>query len=157
MKHGTLIIVLFSLFSVSLVAQGFQLNSIKTPGSKSMNSIKNILLGENVIGPRKVVFVGDLVFCKTESGENSKEVDLLDALYSGRIYYEGMEEPFVFENKTPEEIRQLEIIIFPRFLEMPYKLFLDLDVVVNSKEIGNKMSNDAGEYNCRGVINLIAI
>jgi len=80
------------------------------------------------------------------SGGGIGSFDRLLTLFSGRIYSPGISEPFIFENKTPEELVQMEVTMFPDFLELPYTLFLDLTVQVSSHPKSADVSDDAGEY-----------
>lgn len=128
--------------------QVFHMQKVNTPGTKSEGVIKGYVLGENLIYPMKVKFVGDkeeMSFKKKEAGRQS--FDKTPTLYSGRIYSPGIIEPFVFENKTPEELVFMEIMVFPSILGAPYSLFIDMKVVTETKKVENKsLSDDAGTY-----------
>lgn len=145
------------------LSQSIILQNIKTPGETSQGSVKGAILGENIIGPRKVLFLGEqMVLQKEEERKSSfgfgvSKVDKLPTLYSGKISSPGIIEPFVFENKTPEELVLLEIIVFPTILEQPYTLYIDLTVLTSTKPISAPESDDAGEYTARLSITLTEI
>lgn len=145
------------------LSQSIILQNIKTPGETSRGAIKGAVLGENMIGPRKVLFLGEqMVLQKEEVGKNSfglsaSKVDKLPTFYSGKIFSPGIIEPFVFENKTPEELILLEIIFYPTILEQPYTLYIDLTVLTSTKPISAPESDDAGEYTARLSITLTEI
>ena len=130
--------------------------------------INGAILGENLIGPRKVIFSGNQMTLERRAGENrissfgfaSSKNDRLPTLYSGKIFSEGIIEPFVFENKTPEELIAMEVLVFPKFLEHPYTLFINILVSVPIKEPSfnsDHHSYDAGEYKADLVVEIIGI
>ncbi len=146
-------IVLFLVILIFSVS-GFS-EEITIPGGSKSIIRTGLVLGENLIGPRKVVFSGmgpGIVvpaLSKEEtnsSGNATGSFDRLLTLFSGKIYSPGISEPFIFENKTPEEFVQMETIMFPDYLEQPYTLFLNLTVQVASHPKNADVSDDAGEY-----------
>ena len=130
--------------------------------------INGVMLGENLIGPRKIVFSGNQMTLKREDegnkipkfGYTSSKIDRLETLYSGKIFSEGIIEPFVFENKTPEEIIAMEVLVFPKFLEHPYSLFIDLLILVPTKQPSLNLDHQsyyAGKYRANLVVEIIGI
>jgi len=149
------------IFSVS----GFS-NQITKPGGSGNIIRTGLVLGENLIGPRKVVFSGIgpgiivPALSKEEtnsSGNGIGSFDRLLTLFSGKIYSPGISEPFIFENKTPEELVKMEVTMFPDVLELPYTLFLDLTVQVSSHPKNADVSDDAGEYSTLITVTLIQL
>ncbi len=130
--------------------QELKLTNVNAPGGKSEGVIR-ALIGQNLFGPKKVKFFGipdEMVFQRNEkqkSGRGLISYDKLSTLYSGKIYSSGIVEPYIFENKTPEELVSLEIIVFPKMQGVPYFLYLDLKVQAMTKTIGS-LSDDAGVY-----------
>jgi hypothetical protein len=153
MRRNLFFLFLFlPLFSFS---QGFVLPSIAIPGQISEGEIKSVVLKENLLGPKRLVFFADY-FQKEETSANCLDcgVDKLEVKYSGRIFSPGILEPFIFEDKSPEELRLIESLIFPLILEQPYTLYLDLSVRVMSNPISIDKSADAGVYNSKFVCKL---
>lgn len=149
-------------------SQDVVLENISIPGTKSVGIINGAILAENLIGPRKVIFEKDpnnMILQKAEEiksfrfVEGSLNMDKLTTLYSGRIFSPGILEPFIFENKTPEELSVIEVIVYPIHLEQPYTLFIDLKVQTSSKPVikDQNDSDDAGIYNAKINISLIEI
>jgi hypothetical protein len=165
MKKWLLFLVLIPLICSS---QDIVLKNINIPGAISVGVINGAVLSENLIGPRKVIFEKDpnkMIFQKTEErksfrfGEGSSVSDKLTTLYSGKIFSPGILEPFIFENKTPEELSTIEVTVYPTHLEQPYTLFIDLKVQTSSKPVikNQNDSDDAGTYNAKINISLIEI
>ncbi len=149
-------------------SQDIILKNISIPGTISVGIINGAILAENLIGPRKVIFEKDpnnMILQKTEDkksfrfGEGSSNMDKLTTFYSGRIFSPGILEPFIFENKTPEELSIIEVVVYPIHLEQPYTLFIDLKVQTSSKPVTKDQtdSNDAGIYSAKINISLIEI
>lgn len=161
MKKWLLFLVLMPFICSS---QDIVLKNISIPGATSMGIINGVVLGENLTGPIKVIFEKDpdkMVFQKTEERksfrfrEGSTNLDKLTTLYSGKIFSPGILEPFIFENKTPEELSIMEVTVYPEHLEQPYTLFIDLKVQISSNPTTKNQtdSDDAGTYNAK--INII--
>jgi hypothetical protein len=165
MKKIRLLLFLVLLAPIIGFSQNIVLPNINVPGGISVGAISGAILSENLIGPRKILFFGDQsVLRKEEFGKKSLEfgfstpnIDRLATRYSGKIFSPGIIEPFVFENKTPEELSLMEIVVFPRILEQPYTLFIDLAVQASSKPVQNNQSDDAGIYTAKINISLIKI
>lgn len=130
--------------------------------------INGVVLGENLIGPRKIVFSGNEMTLErrervniiSEFGFSSSKTDRLETMYSGKIFSEGIIEPFVFENKTPEELIAMEVLVFPKFLEHPYTLFISILVsvpILQPSFNSDYHSYDAGEYRADLVVEIIGI
>jgi len=149
-------VFLLLVFPFSLFAQEqINLGDINKPGDEVISEKTGIVLAENLFGLYKVVFSGNApgialpVLSKEEiedSGSSIGSFDSLVTLYSGKIYSPNMLEPFVFEDKTAEELVLMEIPIFPAILEQPFNLYMDLKVHIASKPINDKLSDDAGNY-----------
>lgn len=133
-------------------SQGFVLPNITIPGQTSEGEIKSVVLKENILGPKRLVFFADY-FQKKETGFNCLDCgfDKLEVKYSGRIFSPGILEPFIFQDKSPEELRLIEYLAFPLILEQPYTLYLDLFIRVTSSPISKDKSSDAGVYNSKFV------
>lgn len=165
MRRISLLLFLVLLAPIISFSQNMILPNISVPGGISTGVISGAILSENLIGPRKVLFFGDQsVLQKEESGKKSLEfgfgipgIDRLATRYSGKIFSPGIIEPFVFENKTSEELSLMEITVFPKILEQPYTLFIDLAVQVSSKLVQDNQSDDAGIYTAKINIRLIKI
>ncbi len=163
-----LLFVFVLLIPILCLSQEVVLKNINIPGDKSLGVINGAILSENLIGPRKVIFEknpNQMVLQKIEErksfrfGLESSDMDKLSTLYSGKIFSPGITEPFIFENKTPEELSVLEVVVFPVILEQPYTLYIDLKVQVSSKTVSvNQIdSDDAGTYNAKITIYLTEI
>jgi len=146
------IVLIFVILVFS--ALGFS-NQITMPGGSGNIIRTGLVLGENLIGPCIVTFSGTApgssipVLSREETNSSGSKIgsyDKLLSLFSGRIYSPGISEPFVFENKTPEELDQMEVTMFPDFPLQHYTLFLDLTVQVTSHLKNADVSDDAGEY-----------
>ncbi|MBD3282128.1 MAG: hypothetical protein GF387_00775 [Candidatus Portnoybacteria bacterium] len=154
MKTKIFLVFFLSIFFALGFSDDVQLNNIQVPGGESNSKMVGILLGENIIGPCKVLFSGRapgtnipvLSREETVSSGGTGSFDRLETLYSGKIYSEDLSEPLMFENKTPEELIQMEIPIFPKFLQKPYNLFLDLEIHAKSDSKESDISDDAGTY-----------
>jgi len=165
MKRLKMLFFLAFLIPLFCSAQNIILPNINIPGSSSVGAISGAVLGENLIGPRQVIFLQDqMILQKNEIGKKSSgrsvaalNIDKLPTLYSGRIFSPGILEPFVFVNKTPEELALIKVVVFPLRLEIPYTLYLDLEVKTSSKPVSANQSDDAGMYNAKIIINLIKI
>lgn len=158
MKVFTNILVFTVLiFSVTAHAQKLvEINKINKPGQSRVGTANNIVLGKNVIGPCKVTFSGIApgssvpILSRGEKdayGGNIGSYDKLVTLFSGEIRSPGVAVPFKFKNITPAEFIQMEVNVHPRSLEQPYNIYLDLKVQIISHSVGDKLSDDAGEYN----------
>lgn len=157
MKNKFIILIVLLLPFVCF-SQEVILNKIEILGGTSITHQNNLLLSENTLGPIKVEFLGGVEMVRQEQGQSKeKNEDRLKILFSGRIHSEMVVEPFIFTNKTTEELIQLQILIFPNHLQQPYDLYLDLEMSVTSKQIGEKNSSDAGEYNSILRVNLTKI
>lgn len=160
-------IFLILLLPIISQAQDIRLSDIPKPGEIGNAFRIGIVLGENLLGPYKVVFSGNApgdvipTLSREETGLSGAGIgsfDKLATLYSGKIYSPtNMSEPFIFENKTPEQLIQMEIPIFPTILEQPYTLYLDITVQASTKPIIDKFSDDAGEYVATLTISLIKL
>ncbi len=158
-------VLIFLIFCMPFISfsQDVVLQNIATPGGTSMSTINGAILGENLIGPRRVLFSGDYLQ-KEQSNKSSinfgiqvPNIDKLTTFYSGRIFSPGIIEPFVFENLTPEQLVNLEITVFPVHLEQLYSLYVDLVISVTSKTISSKQLDEAGHYKARISISLLKI
>ena len=146
--------------------QDIILPNISLPGGVSVGAINGAVLGENLIGPRKILFSANKLQ-KEEVGKKisgfgvaTTNVDQLSTLYSGKIFSPGVDNVFVFENKTSEELSLLEVTLFPKILELPYTLFIDLVIRTTSKPISAnplEKSDDAGKYAAKILISLMEI
>ena len=144
------------IFSVTAHAQELvEINKINKPGQSGIGTTNNIVLSENVVGPCKVTFSGVApgsstpVLSREEkdvSGGGIGSYDKLATLFSGKIYSPGVKEPFEFKDITPFEFIQMVVDVHPHSLEHPYNLYLDLEVRIISHSVGDKLSDDAGEY-----------
>ena len=144
--------LLFLLVSHYCYSQNAVLPSIAIPGSTSIGGIKGAVLGENLFGPRKILFSGNLMNLErveTGSGKVALGKDKLTTLYSGRIFSPGIMEPFIFTDKTPEELVLIQGLVFPLMLEQPYTLYIDLEVKTSTKPTSASLSDDAGIYNAQ--------
>lgn len=139
------------------------LPSIAVPGSTSIGVFNGVILGQNLMGPRRISFSGNQMNLerketgRTTSGSSTTRAstDKLTTLFSGRIFSPGLSEYFKFENKTQEELTLIEVRVFPIRLEQPYTLCLDLKVQVSTKPISVNQSDDAGVYTGNLNVNLI--
>ena len=162
-KHLFLVPGILALVLTGFPQQEIKLSGIQKPGGSGFSDIRGIVLAENLLGPRKLVFSGNApgsalpVISKEELGPSGGKgsFDKLAVQFSGKIYSPNMAEPVIFENKTPEELVRLEFPILPIALDQPYMLFIDLSINVISKPIGMTLSDDAGTY--RAVLNVILI
>lgn len=161
-----LLLVLIAPFFCN--AQNLVLPNISIPGGIRIGAMNGAVLGENLIGPRKILFSGNqLILQREETGNKptgfgvaAPNIDKLPTLYSGRIFSEGIIEPYVFTNKTPEELVLIEVTVFPKILEQPYTLFIDLVVQTSSKPVQASQTNqsdDAGEYKAKILVSIIEI
>lgn len=162
MKRKLLMFLVF-LVPIFCLAQDIILPNISTPSGFSIGTMNGVMLGENLIGPRKILFSGSQ-FQREEMGikisgfgVRAPNIDKLQTFFSGRIFSPGIIEPFVFENRTPEELNMLEITVFPKILEQPYSLFMDLIIRTSSKPISAEQSDDTGKYETKILITLIEI
>jgi hypothetical protein len=136
---------------------------MKVPGSTSVGVISGAVLGENLLGPRKIVFFseqGNLQKRPVEKNlshvsSDTSQAEKIPTLYSGRIFSPGITAPFVFKDKTQEELAILEAKVFPIKLEEPYTLYIDLTVQASSMPVKSNKSVDAGDYTANLSINLI--
>jgi hypothetical protein len=162
-KKGLLIVLVLRFYAASFAQQELKLTDIAKPGDMGIAEQKAIVLAENMFGPCKVVFSGNApgsalpVLSKEEQGKWGAKgsFDKLEIVFSGKIYSPNLGEPFLFENKTPEELGLLEIPIFPIILEQPYPLFMDLTIKAKSKPIGSALLDDAGIY--RAILNVTLV
>lgn len=157
MKNLTLL--LFFLLPLFNFSQELLLLNIIIPGEEKISEQKNILIMENIQGPKKILLAAEYlkrheeISASTSSFKQDK-IDELNTTYSGVIYSPGIIEPFVFENKKPEELNLLEALVFPNYLEQPYSLYLNLIVKVSSKKIKHELSDDSGIYNANLIISI---
>lgn len=159
MNKTRFLVFLVLLTPLFCFSQEVVLSSMKVPGSTSVGVISGAVLGENLLGPRKIVFSseqGDLQKRQVEkkSAKAGKDVSI-PTLYSGRIFSPGIIEPVVFKDKTKEELVLLEAKVFPIRLEEPYTLYIDLTVSASSAPVKSNKSVDAGDYTANLSINLI--
>lgn len=154
------------LFSVAIFSDEIRLSNIAVPSGSGSVTRVGIVLGENLMDPCKVLFSGTSpgssvpVLSREEtnsSGSGIGSYDRLMTLYSGRIYSPEITEPFVFENKTPEELVQMEVSVFPDILGQPFVLYLDLTIQASSHLKEDEISNDAGEHGAMITVTLIKI
>jgi len=167
MKIFRIILCAFILvFSVLGFGDEIKLTDITMPGGSGNATRIGLVLGKNLIGPHKLLFSGTApgssvpVLSREEtnsSGNGIGSFDRLITLFSGKIYSPGISEPFVFENKTPEELVQMEVTVFPDILEQPYTLYLDLTIQASSHPKNADVSDDAGEYRAEITVTLIKI
>jgi hypothetical protein len=165
MKRIRCLLFLVLLAPIIGFSQNIILPNISVPGEISVSAISGAVLSENLIGPRRILFSGDLSGLQREEtgkkslgfGFSTPGIDRLATRYSGKIFSPGIIEPFVFENKTPEELSLMEIMVFPKILEQPYTLFIDLAVQTSSKPVQDNQSDDAGIYTAKINISLIKI
>lgn len=165
MKRIRCLLFLVLLAPIVCFSQNIILPNISVPGEISVSAINGAILSENLIGPRKILFTGDQTgLQKEEAGKKSvgfgfsaPNIDRLATRYSGKIFSPGIIEPFVFENKTPEELSLMEMMVFPKILEQPYTLFIDLVVQTSSKPVQDNQSDDAGIYTAKINITLVKI
>ena len=152
MKRIIIYLILFlPFFSFS---QEFVLSKILIPGEEKISEQKAVLISKDTFGPKKI-FLSSQCLKKQEEGENtSGEIDQLQTSYSGLIYSPGIIEPFRFDNISPEELRMLDIVVYPSYLEQPYSLYLDLIIKYSSKAINSNQSDDAGVYNTKLIIKI---
>jgi|GEM_PF-2617683 hypothetical protein len=128
-------------------------------------NIKGGVLGKNLYGPKKVVFVDyQNDFKKNNSsteeknhfGVNKKKPsNTLAVVYSGRIYSPDINEDFIFENKTMSELSKMEIKVSPSVYGVPYTLYLDLETKIPTSLEANKFAIPAGEYSTQINIKLV--
>lgn len=150
-----IIIFLICLIPFTGFSQEIVLKSVSAPGQSSIIVVDQLLQFENNVGPKKVTFPSNEMILKRQESEKGLfgtkglGIDELQTFYSGKIFSEDIQEPFIFENKTPEELRTLEIAIFPNFLERPYTLYLSLKIEIISDPISSNNSDDAGRYTAR--------
>lgn len=158
-----LISLLIILLPLLLFSQELILSNILIPGEEKISEQKAFLISENIQGPKKILLTAEYLRRHEERlsssirGFNQSEIDELKTLYSGMIYSPGIVKPFVFNNILPEELAQLDIVVFPNYLEQPYSLYLDLTVKYSSKPIGDKKSDDAGVYNGKLIIKIVEL
>jgi hypothetical protein len=161
MKQTILLSFLILFSSFLCFSQNIQLNPINYPGQESVSVTNGIILEKNIVGPKRILFLGNQMCLERKEVKNgyksgeSVGVDKLTTFYSGRIFSPGIMEPFVFENKSAEELNSLEIVVFPKFLNKPYTLYLNLTIRASSKSILSKESDDAGIYHARILIDLV--
>lgn len=148
-----LIFILLCMYSIDAISQhNIVLNSIDGIRGTSRTELPAPIIFRNVRGPVKILFFGDRMTlerkesAKKSFGRSSGGVDKLETLYSGRIYSEGISETIIFENKTEEELKALDLVVFPKMLEMPYELNIHLTVKLLSDPILSDNSDDAGNY-----------
>jgi len=162
-KRMKLLLFLVLLTPLICCSQDIVLSNINIPGKTSVGVINGAVLGENLLGPKRIIFVweqGDLQKIQTEKKSSkftveTSHVEKIPTLYSGRIFSPGIIEPFVFKDKTQEELSILEVKVFPIRLEEPYTLFIDLIVQVSSEPVKSNKSIDAGDYTAKISIKLI--
>jgi hypothetical protein len=163
MNKARFLVILVLLTPLFCLSQEIVLSSIKVPGSTSVGVISGAVLDENLLGPRKIIFFseqGDLQKRQAEKkssgiGAETSQSEKIPTLYSGRIFSPGIIEPFVFKDKTKEELTILEVKVFPIRLEEPYTLYIDLTVQASSPPVKSNKSVDAGDYTANLSINLI--
>ena len=159
--------VLFFLFLLApfiCLSQELVLPKTNIAITKNASVISSAVLGENIIGPRKILFFGDqLDLQRKEEGNSSSRnnvkgvFELLPTHFSGRIHSPGIIEPFIFTDKSPAEMLLMEVTVFPIHLEEPYTLFIDLEVKTSPKSKPDNQSFDAGIYNAIINVNLTEI
>jgi len=162
-KRMKLLLFLVLLTPVICYSQDIVLSNINIPGKTGVGVINGAVLGENLLGPRKIIFIleqGDLQKIQNEKKSSRSKVETshiekIPTLYSGRIFSPGIIEPFVFKDKTQEELSVIEAKVFPIRLEEPYTLFIELTVQAFSEPVKSNKSIDAGDYNAKISINLI--
>lgn len=130
------------------------LPSIAVPGSTSIGVFNGVVLGQNLMGPRRITFTGNQMNLERKetgetSGSSTGAIDKLATLFTLRIFSPGITQPVLLENKTQEELNLIELRVFPVNMGMPYNLFLDLKVQVSTKPISASLSDDAGVYDAR--------
>jgi len=164
MKRKEMLLFLVLLIPLFCTSQNLILPNINVPGEVSLGAIKGAVLGENLMGPRKITFAGNKMnFQRPETGGGSSgsnieaNIDKLETWYSGKIYSPGIAEPFIFTNKTGEELILIEVSVFPTRLEQPYTLLMDLDIRTKTKPISANQSDDAGIYTAQLLINITQI
>jgi hypothetical protein len=163
MKRKKMLSLFIFLMPFVCLSQNIILQNIDVPGQISTGIINGVILGENLIGPRKVSFSGDQMILQKEEiknnsfSKNGLSVDILPTFYSGKIFSPGIIEPIFFENKIPEELILFEVTVFPKILEQPYTLYIDLIIRTSSAPISSEKSDDAGDYTARISINLTEI
>ena len=162
----SIVIVLILFLPIISQAQDIKLNDIPKPGEIGGAIRTGIVLGKDILGSYQVVFSGNAtgipvpVLSREEisaSGSGKGSFDKLATRYSGKIYSPSMAEPFIFENKSPEELIQMEVLVFPTILEQPYTLFMDIKVQASSKFVKDNLSDDAGEYVATLTVNLTSL
>lgn len=163
MKILKISLVLSFLLFVSSASFSQTKGKIEKPGESAVIGLKRVVIGEDLIGPYKVRFSGVgsqnlpyLVKKESKQGgsRSGPSYDKLKTVFSGKIQSPGINEPFKFKNKTPEELSQMEVDIYPKFIDRPYTLYLHLKARVTSHPIEDEESNDAGEYKARISVNL---
>ena len=168
MKNFRIVLVFgILLFSVAIFSDEIRLSNIAVPGGSGDVTRTGIVLGEDLTGFYEVLFSGIApessvpVLSREETNSSESGIgsyDRLMTLYSGKIYSSPeIIEPFVFENKTPEEFIQMKVNVFPDFLEQPFTLYLDLTIQASSHPKEDEISNDAGEYGAMITVTLIKI
>ena len=163
MNKTRFLVFLVLLTPLFCFSQEIVLSSMKVPGSTSVGVISGAVLGENLLGPIKIVFSSeqsDLQKRQVEKksskiGAGTSQPEKIPTLYSGRIFSPGIIEPFVFKDKTKEELVLLEAKVFPIRLEEPYTLYIDLTVSASSAPVKSNKSVTAGDYIANLSINLI--
>ena len=139
------------------------LPSIAVPGATSIGVFNSLILGQGLMGPRRITFSGNQMNLerketgKTISGSSTGASDKLTTLFTLRIFSPGITQPVLLENKTQEELNLIEVRVFPVNMGMPYNLFLDLKVQASTKPISASQSDDAGNYLGQFIVNLIGI
>jgi hypothetical protein len=118
-----------------------------------VEQVKAMVLGEGLLGPKKILLQASQM--KLESSE-----DVLSTNYTLRIFSEGIIEDLEFENIKAEDLMLLDLLVFPRFLEQPYTLFIDLELIVLPKtNPANKETgmDRAGDYHANVIVQIIEI
>lgn len=151
-RYAVAVLFLLCLVSLNGYSQQTILNTISKSGEMSITHIQKPMVFKNIRGPIKMIFFGDKMSLEKignsykSFGRGSPKKDILRTLYSGTITSEGIIEPIVFNDKTPEELRSLELMIFPRGLEFQYELTLHMVVKISSGPTSSSDSSDSGKY-----------
>jgi hypothetical protein len=166
-KRALVFVFCFSIFPIYLFPQEpIMLTAIKKPGDVTITERNGVVLAEKLLGVYKVVFSGNApgnlapILSRKKTGtskEGGNSFDALTTRYSGRIYSPNIEGPIIFENKTAQELMLLEFPIFPKILEQPFDLFLDLKIQTASNPINDKLSDDAGTYSAILTVTLVKL
>lgn len=148
MKNCFFIVLLFIFLPLFSISQNNINLVINNSPQEKIPLFKGQLIQENLFGPKKLNFVGKFDFEKLPGKKSRKDIEprKLNVLYSGRIFSPGIIEDILFENKSSEELKILELQIYPKILEQPYSLYWDLTISIPPAKPFSGISNDAGEY-----------